>query len=105
MAVKERLDLLELIGRDARLRKVASTRGGEYAGPCPFCGGRDRFRVQPRRGRWWCRGCLAMTAGRTRSLTFSGVTASAISPRPAAGWALRQASRAIQFGRSRLPPR
>src|SRR5918911_531970 len=29
----------------------------EYAGPCPFCGGRDRFRVQPAKGRWWCRGC------------------------------------------------
>jgi hypothetical protein len=35
-AIKERVDLLELIGRDTRLRKVASTRGGEYAGPLPL---------------------------------------------------------------------
>jgi DNA primase len=40
-ALKQPVDLLELIGRDTRLRRVASTRGGEYAGPCPFCGGRD----------------------------------------------------------------
>ena len=56
-AIKQRTDLLGLIGADTRLKKVASTAGGEYAGPCPFCGGRDRFRVQPSRGRWWCRGC------------------------------------------------
>jgi hypothetical protein len=58
-AIKERVDLLELIGRDTRLRRVASTRGGEYAGPCPFCGGHDRLRVQPGRRRWRCRVCLA----------------------------------------------
>jgi DNA primase len=58
-AIKERIDLTELIGRDTRLKRVASTRGGEYAGPCPFCGGRDRLRVQPARRRWWCRSCLA----------------------------------------------
>jgi DNA primase len=56
-AIKQRIDLLGLIGADTRLKKVAMTSGGEYAGPCPFCGGRDRFRVQPLRGRWWCRGC------------------------------------------------
>ena len=53
----KQVDLLALIGTDTCLRKVASTNGGEYAGPCPFCGGRDRFRVQPKRGRWWCRQC------------------------------------------------
>jgi hypothetical protein len=53
------VDLLALAGRDTPLRRVAGTGGGEYAGPCPFCGGRDRFRVQPHRPRpvWWCRGC------------------------------------------------
>ena len=54
------IDLLSLIGHDTALRRVASTNGGEYAGPCPFCGGRDRFRVWPDdggRGRWWCRRC------------------------------------------------
>lgn len=53
------VDLLGLIGRDVKLRRVASTNGGEYAGPCPFCGGRDRFRVWPARGRFWCRKCGA----------------------------------------------
>jgi DNA primase len=56
-ALKQRIDLLALLGRDTRLRKVASTAGGEWAGPCPFCGGRDRFRVQPFLGVWWCRQC------------------------------------------------
>jgi len=52
-------DLLDLIGRDTQLKKVATTNGGEYAGPCPFCGGRDRFRVWPNSDppRFWCRQC------------------------------------------------
>jgi hypothetical protein len=33
-AVKERTDLLELIGADTRLKRVALTRGGEFAGAC-----------------------------------------------------------------------
>jgi DNA primase len=56
-ALRQRTDLLALIGYDTRLKRVAGTAGGEYAGPCPFCGGRDRFRVQPEQGRWWCRRC------------------------------------------------
>lgn len=51
------VDLLVLAGRYTALKKVALTDGGEYAGPCPLCGGRDRFRVQPKRGRWLCRHC------------------------------------------------
>jgi len=41
------------------LRKAAGTHGGEFAGPCPFCGGHDRFRVWPGQGsgRYWCRQC------------------------------------------------
>lgn len=55
-------DLLALVERDVKLRRVAVGRDGdEYAGPCPFCGGVDRFRVWPHhrsgRGRWFCRGC------------------------------------------------
>ena len=41
-------------------RKVASTHGGEYASPCPRCGGDDRFRVWPEQGdhgTWYCRAC------------------------------------------------
>jgi DNA primase len=57
--IKRRVDLLALVGRDTDLRKKANTRGGEYAGPCPFCGGKDRFLVQPERGVWHCRHCCA----------------------------------------------
>ena len=54
------IDLLQLVGVD--LKRKAGTRGGEYAGPCPACGGRDRLTVQPqggedRRGLWMCRQC------------------------------------------------
>jgi phage/plasmid primase-like uncharacterized protein len=38
----------------ARLRKAG---GGEFAGPCPLCGGHDRFNVNIRKGIWICRGC------------------------------------------------
>ena len=57
--LKERTDLLALIGNDVALQRVASTHGGEWAGPCPFCGGHDRFRVWPEQdgGRFWCRQC------------------------------------------------
>lgn len=56
------VDLLGLIGADVPLRRMAATHGGEYAGPCPFCGGgekrdADRFRVWPAQGRFWCRRC------------------------------------------------
>jgi phage/plasmid primase-like uncharacterized protein len=30
--------------------------GADLAGPCPFCGGRDRFVVTPKKRRWFCRG-------------------------------------------------
>jgi len=52
-----RVDILDLICREVHLRRKASTHGGEYAGPCPWCGGRDRFRVWPEQGRYWCRQC------------------------------------------------
>ena len=55
--VKQNADILSIIGRDTVLRKAATTRGGEWCGPCPFCGGHDRFRVQSERGLWWCRQC------------------------------------------------
>lgn len=49
------INLLSLI--NAPLKKVAGTGGGEYHGPCPLCGGTDRFIVQPSNGRWSCRQC------------------------------------------------
>jgi len=56
--VRQSNNLMEIVG--VELRRVASTDGGEYAGPCPFCGGRDRFRVQPESPngpRWRCHAC------------------------------------------------
>ncbi len=54
------MNILELITADGfTFKRVAATHGGEYAGPCPFCGGNDRFLVWPEHkdGRFWCRGC------------------------------------------------
>ncbi len=56
--LKRQINLLDIVG--TQLKHVATTGGGEWAGPCPFCGGRDRFRVQPNHpdgGRWFCRQC------------------------------------------------
>lgn len=53
------LDLLPSAG----LKHVAGTSGGEFAGPCPMCGGTDRFRCWPHHpsgatgGKFMCRGC------------------------------------------------
>jgi len=48
-------DILALIPTD--LKRVSGHNGGEYSGPCPWCGGNDRFRVWPKTGRYWCRQC------------------------------------------------
>ena len=57
----ENLNGLTLIESDTELKMVARTRehGDEYAGPCPFCGGTDRFHVWPDHPdglRWRCFG-------------------------------------------------
>ncbi|MCL1915687.1 MAG: DNA primase [Desulfovibrionaceae bacterium] len=52
------LDLLYRRGLEPR--KIAGSKGGEYACPCPACGGKDRFKCWPEqgeRGTWWCRSC------------------------------------------------
>jgi hypothetical protein len=51
------VDLLRLVEPDTTLIRMAHTHGGEYAGPCPFCGGTDRFHVVPATGKWYCRQC------------------------------------------------
>lgn len=52
--------------RDRRLEAVCDAHGvrlkrvgAELVGPCPRCGGRDRFAVTPRKQLWRCRQCLA----------------------------------------------
>jgi len=60
--VKIKADLLALARHDTDLgdSPAAKTMGGEYKGSCPFCGGKDRFSVQPNRKpypRFYCRNC------------------------------------------------
>jgi DNA primase len=49
------LDLL------TNLHHTSAKDGGEYAGPCPWCGGDDRFHIWPNhpsgKARFWCRRC------------------------------------------------
>ncbi len=51
-------NIFDLASQDTRLDRVAS---GEYAGPCPGCGGDDRFHVNLKKrggqGGWMCRSC------------------------------------------------
>jgi putative DNA primase/helicase len=55
IAQARQADLLsEAMRLGARLKRIG---GGEYAGPCPACGGRDRFSVNTRKQVWHCRGC------------------------------------------------
>ncbi len=50
--------ILDLIQQDGfNPKRQASTNGGEYACPCPWCGGKDRFRIWPESNRYWCRVC------------------------------------------------
>ena len=52
--------MLSLItGQGYRRMANSPQRGPEYHGPCPVCGGNDRFHVWPEQkgGTFWCRGC------------------------------------------------
>lgn len=55
------VDLLDLIKEHAggQFERKSRVHGGEYAGPCPWCGGTDRFCVWPGDDfpHYWCRGC------------------------------------------------
>lgn len=57
--LKSAADILTLIGNRVVLKAVGktTTRGKEEAGPCPNCGGTDRFHVLPDRQQWFCRSC------------------------------------------------
>jgi hypothetical protein len=53
------MNVLDLV--TVQMKKASSTAGGEWQGPCPSCGGNDRFHVWPEqnegKGAYWCRGC------------------------------------------------
>ncbi len=47
-------DILEIASRYVVLRRAAAS---EYCGPCPICGGADRFSINIRKNVWACRQC------------------------------------------------
>lgn len=52
------LDIAQTAGRT--YKRVSAINGGEYHGPCPACGGDDRFHIWPfqgEHGTFWCRKC------------------------------------------------
>lgn len=56
------MNILDLLKEDGfEPQEVTSSGKVEYSSPCPFCGGKDRFRIWPRqnkgKGRYWCRKC------------------------------------------------
>jgi DNA primase len=57
------MDILILLQQDGiEPKRVSSTNGGEYHGPCPLCSGTDRFIVNPllnpeKGGHFYCRQC------------------------------------------------
>ncbi len=53
--INQTYDLLTLVLCDTRLKHM----GQYYIGPCPFCGGRDRFNLKATTEgwRWFCRKC------------------------------------------------
>lgn len=46
--------------------------GREHHGPCPICGGSDRFTVWPHEGRAWCRQCKALGDSVTWAMRRNG---------------------------------
>lgn len=55
------MNVLDLARQKVQLKKASTTAGGEWQGPCPGCGGTDRFHVWPNqsegKGAYWCRSC------------------------------------------------
>jgi len=55
------MNVLELANSRVVLKRASMSKGGEWHGPCPDCGGDDRFHVWPEQndgeGSFWCRGC------------------------------------------------
>ncbi len=73
------MNLLDHSSLAGNLKKASGTSGGEWAGPCPWCGGRDRFRVWPDHpasptGRFLCRGCGRQGDGLQFLMDMDGMT-------------------------------
>ena len=57
IALAHQVPMLELVDRLAIPGLVRT--GGELVGPCPGCGGKDRFSINPRKDVIFCRRCDA----------------------------------------------
>ena len=72
------MNVLDLAQNKVKLRKVSATKGGEWQGPCPGCGGNDRFHVWPMEndgnGSYWCRSCEKAGDGIQFLRDFEGMT-------------------------------
>jgi CHC2 zinc finger/Toprim domain len=51
------VDILAVAQRYAKLQRDGGRNSKEFAGPCPICGGEDRFAVNTKKQKWNCRGC------------------------------------------------
>jgi len=81
--------LVDRIGATVRLRKTSAH---EWAGPCPKCGGKDRFRVNDERG-WFCRQCCGDPASGGHWGDYADFTKFAF------GWELRDTLKAMGLNR------
>lgn len=53
---RDRADQCDLLETAKRYGAVMKRSGREFKGPCPNCGGRDRYSLSPTRHKWYCRG-------------------------------------------------
>jgi phage/plasmid primase-like uncharacterized protein len=53
----ERARETDILAVAARHTEMSRAGHHEHHGPCPVCGGHDRFSVNIRKGVWYCRGC------------------------------------------------
>lgn len=70
-------DILPIIeSTGGRFNKASSTRGGIYKGPCPWCGGNDRFSIYPNDGAGWyiCNQCKRTGDVIQFYMEYSGLT-------------------------------
>lgn len=69
--IKARANDVGLLAAARLCGAVLRRQGAEHVGPCPFCGGRDRFSVNPAKGKWNCRG--AEGGGQAVGLVMHGL--------------------------------
>jgi phage/plasmid primase-like uncharacterized protein len=55
----ERADSVDLVALAQKYGCKLVKRGKDWNGPCPQCGGDDRFVITPKKGVFYCRGCNA----------------------------------------------